>query len=157
LDLSKIEAGKLELELMRVSPVQVAADVLSVMRVRSSAKGLPLSLKFAGPAPETIRSDPTRLRQILLNLVGNAIKFTERGKIEGTSGLIINDGAGSLLYIEISDTGIGMTREQAETLFDAFPQAEGSTSRLYGGTGLGLSISRRLARMLGGDVTVESQ
>jgi signal transduction histidine kinase/DNA-binding NarL/FixJ family response regulator/HPt (histidine-containing phosphotransfer) domain-containing protein len=156
LDLSKIEAGRLEIERMRVSTVQLAADVISIMRVRADAKNLPLNLRFDGPVPETILCDPTRLRQILLNLVGNAIKFTTTGGVELVVDLV--DGAGKMphLRFRIIDTGIGLTREQAAKLFQPFTQADGSTTRKFGGTGLGLAISRHLARLLGGDVTLES-
>ncbi len=156
LDLSKIEAGRLEIERLRVSPVQLAADVASIMRVRADAKNLPLLLKFDGPVPETILSDPTRLRQILLNLVGNAIKFTETGRVE-LAVTLTDDGTGrKQMEFKITDTGIGMTPEQSAKLFQPFTQADGSTTRKFGGTGLGLAISRPLARMLGGDVTLAS-
>jgi signal transduction histidine kinase/CheY-like chemotaxis protein/HPt (histidine-containing phosphotransfer) domain-containing protein len=156
LDLSKIEAGRLEVELLRVSPVQLAADVVSIMRVRADAKGLPLLLKFEGAVPETILSDPTRLRQILLNLVGNAIKFTDRGRVELTVALAANPPEKPQMQFRVTDTGIGMTAEQCARLFQPFTQADGSTTRRFGGTGLGLAISRPLARMLGGDVSLTS-
>jgi signal transduction histidine kinase/DNA-binding NarL/FixJ family response regulator/HPt (histidine-containing phosphotransfer) domain-containing protein len=156
LDLSKIEAGRLEVELLPVSPVQLAADVVSIMRVRADAKSLPLQLRFDGPVPETIQSDPTRLRQILLNLVGNAIKFTTTGRVELAVGLT-DDGAGRpQMQFRIADTGIGLTPEQCARLFQPFTQADGSTTRKFGGTGLGLAISRPLARLLGGDVVLNS-
>ncbi len=156
LDLSKIEAGKLEVELLRVSPVQLAADVVSIMRVRADAKKLPLQLRFEGVVPETILSDPTRLRQILLNLIGNAIKFTDAGRVELAVALAEGDSGRPQLRFKITDTGIGMTPDQCAKLFQSFTQADGSTTRRFGGTGLGLAISRPLARMLGGDVTVTS-
>jgi signal transduction histidine kinase/CheY-like chemotaxis protein/HPt (histidine-containing phosphotransfer) domain-containing protein len=156
LDLSKIEAGKLEVELLRVSPVQLAADVVSIMRVRADAKRLPLLLKFEGVVPETILSDPTRLRQILLNLIGNAIKFTNAGRVELAVALADGDSGRPQMRFKITDTGIGMTPDQCAKLFQSFTQADGSTTRRFGGTGLGLAISRPLARMLGGDVTVTS-
>jgi len=156
LDLSKIEAGRLEVERLRVSPVQLAADVVSIMRVRADAKKLALLLKFDGPLPETILSDPTRLRQILLNLVGNAIKFTETGRVELAVKLADDSAGRKQMEFKITDTGIGMTPEQSAKLFQPFTQADGSTTRKFGGTGLGLAISRPLARMLGGDVSVAS-
>jgi signal transduction histidine kinase/DNA-binding NarL/FixJ family response regulator/HPt (histidine-containing phosphotransfer) domain-containing protein len=156
LDLSKIEAGRLDVELLRVSPAQLAADVVSIMRVRADAKGLPLHLKFDGVMPETILSDPTRLRQVLLNLVGNAIKFTESGRVELAVALMTDDAGKPQMRFKITDTGIGMTPEQTARLFQPFTQADGSTTRKFGGTGLGLAISRPLTRMLGGDVTVAS-
>jgi signal transduction histidine kinase/CheY-like chemotaxis protein/HPt (histidine-containing phosphotransfer) domain-containing protein len=156
LDLSKIEAGRLEVERLPVSPVQLAADVVSIMRVRADAKGLPLQLKFDGPVPETVVSDPTRLRQILLNLVGNAIKFTTTGRVELSVSLVVEVAGQSRLQFRITDTGIGLTQEQCARLFQPFTQADGSTTRKFGGTGLGLAISRPLARMLGGDVSLAS-
>jgi signal transduction histidine kinase/DNA-binding NarL/FixJ family response regulator/HPt (histidine-containing phosphotransfer) domain-containing protein len=156
LDLSKIEAGRLEVELLPVSPVQLAAEVVSIMRVRADAKKLPLRLKFDGPVPETIHSDPTRLRQILLNLVGNAIKFTTTGRVELAVGLTDNGTGKPRMEFRITDTGIGLTAEQCARLFQPFTQADGSTTRKFGGTGLGLAISRPLARLLGGDVALTS-
>jgi signal transduction histidine kinase/DNA-binding response OmpR family regulator len=156
LDLSKIEAGRLEVEWLRLSPVQLAADVVSIMRVRADAKKLPLQLKFDGLLPESILSDPTRLRQILLNLVGNAIKFTEAGRVELAVALADNGTGLPQMQFRITDTGIGMTPDQCAKLFQPFTQADGSTTRKFGGTGLGLAISRQLARMLGGDVALAS-
>ena len=157
LDLSKIEAGKLDVELLPVSIVQLAADVCSIMRVRAEAKQLPLRLIYASPVPEAIQADPTRLRQILINLVGNAIKFTSRGEVSVIVSCLPHDAPEPRLHFAVRDTGIGMTPDQSHRLFEAFTQADGSTSRRYGGSGLGLAISRRLARMLGGDVTCQSQ
>ena len=156
LDLSKIEAGRLEVERLRISPVQLAADVVSIMRVRADVKNLRVRLRFDGPVPETILSDPTRLRQILLNLVGNAIKFTEQGGIDLVIDLVVLNAPEPQLRFRVIDTGIGLTSEQAARLFQPFTQADGSTTRKFGGTGLGLAISRHLARLLGGDVSVES-
>jgi signal transduction histidine kinase/DNA-binding NarL/FixJ family response regulator/HPt (histidine-containing phosphotransfer) domain-containing protein len=155
LDLSKIEAGRLEIERLRISPVQLAADVISIMRVRADAKNLPLQLQFAGPVPETILSDPTRLKQILLNLVGNAIKFTERGRVVLAVDLHRGSGQPKMRF-RIIDTGIGLTPDQCAKMFQPFTQADGSTTRKFGGTGLGLAISRHLTRLLGGDVSLES-
>ena len=156
LDLSKIEAGKLDVERIACSPLQVASDIIDLLRHRASSKGLLLQAECAGPLPEAIHSDPTRLRQILFNLVGNSIKFTERGSI--TLRLSLQQtGADSFLCFEVVDTGIGMKPEQVARLFHAFSQADASTTRRFGGTGLGLVISRHLAQALGGDVTVTSQ
>jgi PAS domain S-box-containing protein len=154
LDLSKIEAGKLEVDAQRLRPDQLIADVLSLMEVRAREKRLALSARFDGPLPETIESDPTRLRQILINLLGNAIKFTESGRVT-LGATLLHDR--QLLKITISDTGIGMSPEQMSRLFEPFSQADTSVARNYGGTGLGLSICRRLAEMLGGEITVESE
>jgi len=156
LDLSKIEAGKLEVERVACSPLQIVADVLDLLRNRASAKGLLLQAECDGPLPEAIHSDPTRLRQILFNLVGNSIKFTERGSITLRISLQ-RGGSDSFLRCDVTDTGIGMDAEQVSRLFHAFSQADASTTRRFGGTGLGLAISRHLAQLLGGDVTVVSQ
>jgi signal transduction histidine kinase len=158
LDLSKLEAERLAVECIDVSPVSLLADVESLMRPRAEGKGLSLTTEFAGPMPRTISSDPLRLRQILLNLVGNAIKFTEHGSVRVVARLAtaVVDRA-PLLAVEVADTGIGMTDDQVARLFHAFVQADSSTTRQYGGTGLGLMISRRLAWLLGGDIVVESR
>ncbi len=156
LDLSKIEAGRMDVERLRFSPSQLISDVTSVMRVRANARNLALQLSWLTPLPESIETDPTRLRQILINLVGNAIKFTHEGTVEIRVAMQKRDSASSLIC-SIVDTGIGMTPAQLGQLFQPFSQADQSTTRKFGGTGLGLSISRRLARMLGGDVTAQSR
>ncbi len=157
LDLSKVEAGLLELERVECSPCQIASDVVSMMRVRALEKSLRLELRVEGKVPETITSDPTRLRQILLNLVGNAVKFTEAGWVRLVLKLATPpEHSAPHLRFEIIDTGIGMSAEQLTRIFQAFAQADTSMTRRFGGTGLGLNISRRLARKMGGDITVES-
>jgi signal transduction histidine kinase/DNA-binding NarL/FixJ family response regulator/HPt (histidine-containing phosphotransfer) domain-containing protein len=152
LDLSKIEAGKMTVESLACSPSQIIVDVCSLMRVRAMHKGLDLGVEFQTPIPETIVSDPTRLRQTLLNLVGNAVKFTHRGSVR----IVARCDQQGTLSLEVADTGVGLTREQAARLFQPFQQADNSTTREYGGTGLGLVICQRLSRMMGGDITVES-
>lgn len=155
LDLSKIEAGKLEVRIQPCSPVELIADVHSLMEVRAQEKQLPLKIDYANPVPEQIQTDPVRLRQILINLLSNAIKFTEQGEVE----LRISyqaDNTQPQLKFDVQDTGIGLTLEQQQQLFQPFTQVESHNSRRYGGTGLGLSISRRLAQMLGGAISVES-
>jgi PAS domain S-box-containing protein len=156
LDISKIEAGKLDIDRIGCSPWQILTDLSVVMRVRTENKGLLLSFETAGPLPETIQTDPTRLRQILINLVGNAVKFTENGEVRVVTRLIETDGRKPMLEFEVTDTGIGMTPEQMADIFRPFQQADSSTSRRFGGTGLGLTISNRLAVLLGGDITVTS-
>lgn len=156
LDLSKIEAGQLQTERLTFSPLELVADVVSVMRVRADAKNLPLSLNFLGPLPRLITSDSTRLRQILMNLVGNAIKFTELGSVELAVSMRENEN-GVVFRCDVRDTGIGLLPEQLGRLFQPFTQADGSTARRFGGTGLGLSISQRLSRMLGGQILVASE
>ncbi len=152
LDLSKIEAGRMVIESLVCSPRQLLADVESLMKVRSEAKGLTLHFECDDEVPDAIRSDPTRLRQILVNLVGNAIKFTDVGSVRVTARLI--GSAAAQLAFDVVDTGVGLTPEQIERLFQPFSQADTSTTRSFGGTGLGLAISKRLAQVLGGDVVV---
>ena len=153
LDLSKVESGKMQVEKVACSPAEITTEVLQVLAVKAEAKGLTLDFQVDGRIPATIVSDPARLRQIITNLVGNAIKFTEQGSIRVISRL---DVRGSNLEIDVSDTGIGLTPEQCERIFDPFTQADSSTSRNFGGTGLGLTISRKFAEALGGTVTVRS-
>lgn len=154
LDLSKIEAGKMTVEAVPTEINGIVHDVLSLMAAKATAKQLQLEAEYATRVPQQVCSDPVRLRQILINLVGNAIKFTERGGVK----LIVShcgDGTGNLQFTVV-DTGIGLQLDQIERLFGAFAQADTSTTRKFGGTGLGLNISKRLAQMLGGDITVSS-
>jgi len=156
LDVSKIEAGKMEIEHVRFSPTQLVFDIQSFMQVRAEAKGLVVAVEFPGVLPMTIESDPTRLRQILINLVGNAIKFTETGEVRIIT-RCIKERSVPYMQFDVIDTGIGMTVEQTERLFQPFTQADASTTRRFGGTGLGLMISKRMATMLGGDISVNSE
>jgi PAS domain S-box-containing protein len=155
LDLSKIEAGKMQIDPVPMSPTVIVNDVARLMSLRAEDKGLTFSVRWSMPIPRFIRSDSVRFRQILLNLIGNAIKFTEKGSVELFVEFIENPTP--LLRCRVLDTGIGMTPEQCGRLFKPFTQADASTSRRFGGTGLGLTISKRLARMLGGDIEVESE
>ncbi len=152
LDISKIEARRMSVERIPCSPLQVVADVNSLMHVRASAKGLALRVEFHTAIPETIQTDPTRVRQILINLIGNAIKFTEIGEIKLVVSFLPGDRP--MMQYDVIDMGIGMTEQESQKLFQQFSQAETSTARRFGGTGLGLAISKRLAEMLGGDVTL---
>jgi PAS domain S-box-containing protein len=157
LDLSKIEAGRLRTERLAVSLPALLDDVVRLMQPRAAAKGLELSLRARGPVPCTISSDPTRLRQILTNLVGNALKFTELGSVRIEVECPPASGDERPLAIAVVDTGIGMNAEQTERLFTPFSQADSSTTRRFGGTGLGLVISQRLAGILGGRIDVQSR
>lgn len=158
LDISKIEAGKMTIEHLTCSPCSLVSEVASLMRARAIAKNLSLNVEYRGLIPETIRTDPTRLRQILINLLGNAVKFTEQGGVQ----LVVHmmdppESTNPHIGFEIIDTGVGMTPEQRISIFKPFSQADTSMTRRFGGTGLGLTISKRLAQMLGGDIIGESE
>ncbi len=156
LDLSKIEAGKQDMDFQPCSLRQLVSEVISTMQVRADAKGFPLSVEFKEKIPDKILTAPIRLRQILVNLIGNAIKFTETG---GVRVVVQNDAtsnAGEILRFDIVDTGTGIDENQIPLLFQPFSQVDGSARRRFGGTGLGLAISKRLAQMLGGGITVSS-
>jgi CheY-like chemotaxis protein/nitrogen-specific signal transduction histidine kinase/HPt (histidine-containing phosphotransfer) domain-containing protein len=155
LDLSKIEAGHIEVERIACAPHAICQEVVNVLAVRAREKGLSLTVEVGGRIPATIDTDPARVRQIVTNLVGNAIKFTERG---GVRVLIRLDEQGEppQLLIEVIDSGIGIGAQQVDKLFEAFTQADETINRRFGGTGLGLVISRRFARALGGDIVVRS-
>ena len=152
LDLSKIEAGKFEVDVELFDPARLIEDVRSVMEVRASEGGLTLEVDYETLIPTQINSDPKRLKQILINLVGNAIKFTREGSVR-----IRVSYRQSSLRFEVIDTGIGMTQEQSDKLFKPFSQGDASVSRHFGGTGLGLAITRRLTDLLGGRVHAESE
>jgi PAS domain S-box-containing protein len=152
LDLSKIEADKITIEHRACSPHELIAEVESLVSVKARSKGLAFSTEFVGPLPRQIRTDPLRLRQILVNLVGNAVKFTDSGAVRLITRMASPGGA--VLQFDVVDTGIGMTAEQVKRLFQPFGQADASTTRRFGGTGLGLVISKRLAHLLGGDVVL---
>ncbi|MFN0009993.1 MAG: PAS domain S-box protein [Planctomycetota bacterium] len=157
LDLSKIEAGRMTVERLRFSVHEIITEVAALMRPRALEKGLDLSVDWNGRIPATLESDPTKLRQILMNLIGNAIKFTERGGVRLAVGMVeTRKGAKPRISFRVIDTGIGMSKEQISAVFRAFTQADPSMARRFGGTGLGLAISRRLAEMLGGSITVSS-
>ncbi len=157
LDISKIEAGKLVIESRRYSIPPVVSEVLSMMRVRALDKGITLSAEYAGPLPKEITSDEARLRQSLINLVGNAVKFTDTGGVKMIVSFLHEwrDGTPAV-EIQVVDTGIGVSPENLDSLFEPFTQADASTSRKYGGTGLGLAITRRIAELMGGELKAES-
>jgi len=155
LDLSKIEAGQLTVESLSCAPYALVHEVVTVLGVRAREKGIGLDLKIDGALPEMIVSDPTCLRRIVTNLVGNSIKFTERGAVTVVLRLL-KDGDTPLLALDVIDTGIGIAPDKLGGMFQPFVQADSSITRRFGGTGLGLTISRRFARALGGDITVAS-
>ncbi|MCC5787340.1 MAG: response regulator [Phycisphaerales bacterium] len=151
LDMSKIEAGELAFELADCSPAEIADDALSTVRLAAKAKGLQTELVVSEGVPDRVRTDAVRLRQILVNLVSNSVKFTPSGSIEVR--LSWDEGAG-VLECRVKDTGIGIAPDQVERVFDPFTQVDGSLTRTQPGSGLGLYISRSLARSLGGDLAV---
>ncbi len=152
LDLSKIESGRFVTEQARCSPRELIEDVVSMMKVRADAKGLPLLLEFCGLIPQTIHTDPIRIRQILVNLIGNAVKFTDEGHISIRVRLADDAGNQPMLECKIIDTGVGMSEGHINKLFEPFTQGDTTASRKYMGMGLGLALSKRLAVMLGGDI-----
>ncbi len=156
LDLSKIDAGKLCIERISYSPLEIVSDVVSLMKPRAREKQLSLEVEYQTSIPEMIETDPLRLRQILINIVGNAVKFTRRGGVKIRVCTDEVKGPQPKLLLEVADTGIGMTPEELAMLFRPFTQADSSTSRKYGGTGLGLAITKQLVRLLGGEISVTS-
>jgi signal transduction histidine kinase len=157
LDFSKIEAGKIELEEIAFSLTDCIEGVMKAIQFQARDKGLELVCDIDAKVPHAFRGDPGRLRQILLNLVGNAIKFTGKGAVGLKVVADVIEENASLLHFIVSDSGIGIAPEKFDMIFDSFNQADASTTRHYGGTGLGLTISRRLARMMSGRLWVESE
>ena len=156
LDFSKIEAGKLAIEQVAFSPAALAQGVATLFQARALEKNLHLRLTLPDAPPAALLGDPTRIRQILLNLVDNAIKFTHQGEVELRAAFETVEGAVNCLFT-VRDSGIGMSAETQARLFQAFSQADSSTTRRYGGTGLGLAVSSQLAELMGGQLTVESE
>lgn len=154
LDFSKIEAGELQTEKMPINPLQQVVDVESIIMGQAEKKGLNLVVDYKFPLPKEIHSDAVRIKQVLLNLCNNAIKFTDTGEVRIT--VEYNPAQNEISFV-IKDTGIGMSQEQLEKIFKPFIQADSSTSRRFGGTGLGLSLSRQLATLLNGQLTVSSE
>jgi CheY-like chemotaxis protein len=153
LDLAKIEAGKLEIEKTPFDPTEAITQVVECFEFQAQEKGVLLRTQLRSPLPSKLLGDPLRLRQVLMNLVGNALKFTQSGFIEVEA----DCHPGGTLAIAVRDTGIGISEEAAKTLFAKFSQAEKNTSRKYGGTGLGLSICKQLVELMGGKIGVESR
>ena len=157
LDLSKMEAGKLQLEVVDFSPAEVLHEVLKLVSGRARGKGLTVSASVSDHAQGVLRGDPARLRQVLLNLMANAIKFTERGAVVVRVNVAEVSEHGVRLLFEVEDTGIGLAPDALARLFQPFVQADGSITRKYGGTGLGLAICKQLIEMMGGRVGVDSE
>lgn len=157
LDLSKVESERIQIEHLSFSLPTLLNEAHALMRVKADEKGLNLSLHGADKLPEKVKSDPLRLRQILLNVIGNAIKFTERGEVVVKAVFKPDNSTPTkgTLQIEVADTGIGMDNDQSTRIFQPFVQADGTMTRKYGGTGLGLFLGRKLARLMGGDVILQ--
>mgnify|MGYP003667530560 CR=1 FL=1 len=157
LDLSKIEAGRLQVEMIDTNVQETITTVASVLQERAVEKNLEVHVEFNSPLPRIMQTDPTRLRQVITNLVGNAIKFTDEGAVKIVVDVETENDSAAMLKIAVVDSGIGMTPDQQSKIFQSFVQADSSTTRKYGGTGLGLSISRRLTEAMGGDLSVASE
>jgi signal transduction histidine kinase/DNA-binding response OmpR family regulator len=157
LDFSKIEAGKIDLEAVDFDLRDCLESTLKTLAIRADEKGLELLCEVAAEVPEVVRGDSTRLRQVVINLVGNAIKFTAAGEVAVKVQVEAQEGRDSILRVTVSDSGIGIPEEKRELIFAPFSQADSSTTRKYGGTGLGLTISKRLVEMMGGRIWVESE
>ena len=157
LDLSRIEAGKMSVSAAPCEVAAVLADVESLMRVRAFDRKLDFSVMMCEPIPSSIFTDRSRLRQILINLIGNAIKFTDSGSVSVRARYVPSGTRDGQLVIDVVDTGVGMSEAQRTCLFNPFSQVDRSSSRRFHGTGLGLYISRTLARLMGGEITVESE
>lgn len=157
LDFSKVEAGKLDFEPMDFCLRDSLDDTLRLVAFRADQKGLEIVCDVGVGVPEMVRTDPTRLRQIVLNLLGNAVKFTQRGEVVLQVACEWKDGSGAMLHFIVRDTGIGIPRDKLTTIFEAFSQADSSTTRRFGGTGLGLAICYQLVRLMGGKIWVESE
>ncbi len=157
LDLSKLDAGKTEVEILDFDAAALIDGVAALLQVRANAKGITLRTEIAADIPGRLRSDPTRLRQILFNVVGNAVKFTEKGGVTVRASVTAVRGDSCELRVDVVDTGIGITAEQMTDLFEPFHQGDSGMARRFGGTGLGLAIVRRLVRLLGGSVSVHSE
>ncbi|MFC1821110.1 response regulator [Thermodesulfobacteriota bacterium] len=156
LDFSKIEAGQIELENMDFDPEVTAFDVCELIRPKIREKSIEVLCRIGDEVPAYVKGDPARFRQVLVNLMGNAIKFTDEGEIELALSLEEETEQRVKLHVTVRDTGIGIPKKKLETIFEAFHQADGSTTRKYGGTGLGLSISKKFAKLMHGDVWAES-
>ena len=156
LDFSKFEAGSLKLELIDFDPGQVIEDVVNLMRSLAMAKTLDLTFAAGSEMPVKIQGDPLRFRQILANLISNAIKFTNDGSVTIRGESLGRDDGAEMLLIEIEDTGIGIAVEDQGHIFEAFSQADSSVTRSYGGSGLGLTICNQLVRTMGGEIGVKS-
>ncbi len=154
LDLSKVEAGKLEIEKLEFSLGEVISDISLLLRLKATEKGIAFNVTFEENVPKIIKTDPMRLKQILLNIIGNAIKFTDRGSVDVTIKFLNKNNNSSNLIFVIKDSGRGIAEEESGKLFQPFSQADVTMKRKFGGTGLGLALSKQLAKLLGGDIVL---
>ena len=156
LDFSKIEAGKLKFEAVDFDLRRTIKDAVAVVAESARAKGVEMACRVESAVPAGLRGDPGRLRQVILNLVNNAVKFTARGTVTLRAAKETETASHAVIRVTVSDTGIGIAPEAQKLLFQAFSQADGSSTREYGGTGLGLAISKRLVELMGGQIGLES-
>jgi signal transduction histidine kinase len=156
LDFSKMESGKLELEIIEFDLREMVATCVQIFDLRAKQKNLAFKVEFLEPCPRGIIGDPTRIRQILFNLLGNAFKFTRQGSVTLQISTV-HSYSDLLLQFAVSDTGIGIPQDKHKMIFDAFTQADTSTTRQFGGTGLGLAISKRLAELMQGTISLKSE
>ncbi len=154
--MSKIEADKIDIEIIDCTLQEVLSSIEPLMKVKACEKGIEFQVVTADALPVQIQTDPTRLNQCLMNLASNAIKFTEDGHVYVNVSVEENK-SGSFIRFDVEDTGVGIAADKHEGIFDAFVQADGSTTRKFGGTGLGLTITKQLAQLLGGDLSVSSE
>ncbi len=157
LDFSKVEAGKIDLEYIAYDPSELVDNVLQLFDEQVASKQLSISKNISSCVPDQVMGDPWRVRQIIINLLGNAIKFTQQGGVAVTLKLVREGETHCVLRFEVSDTGLGISVADQDRIFDSFTQADGSTTRRFGGTGLGLTISKKLVELMGGEMGVESQ
>jgi PAS domain S-box-containing protein len=157
LDLSKVEAGRLEIEQVRCKAHVIIREATQILAAKANEKGISLNFLGKGPVPETILTDPARLRQVITNLVGNAVKFTDQGGVKVVLRMHPSDGSEPRIAIDVIDSGIGVSPEQIDKIFDPFAQADSSITRKYGGTGLGLPIALRFVEAMGGEISVRSR
>jgi hypothetical protein len=155
LDLSKMESGKLDLEIVEFDLREMVASCVQIFALRAKQKNLTFKAEFSSQCPQHVEGDPTRIRQILFNLLGNAIKFTKHGSVTLQISAITSE-TNPLLQFSVSDTGIGIPQDKHKIIFDSFTQADTSTTRQFGGTGLGLTISKRLTELMQGTIRLES-
>src|SRR3989440_7551614 len=151
-----IEADNLELESIPFDLPKVVHATATLLAVRAREKHLELTVDVPPDVPHMVRGDPTRVRQVLMNLIGNAIKFTEQGEVDVSAAVVAHHDGRTSVRVRVRDTGIGISQEQLATIFDEFTQADASMTRRYGGTGLGLAISRKLVALMGGRLSVTS-